>query len=101
MTAVAFVHPILESPGYKVRSVCEQTKVVFADNPASLLKAYVDNGEGIDRAGGFAIQGIGALLIKGIEGDYNNVVGFPLQSVVAFLHELIEDEELDLEGEGK
>lgn len=38
------------------RSLCEKTIVRFADNPYSLLKAYVDSKEGIDRAGGFAIQ---------------------------------------------
>ena len=98
VTAVAFVHPILQAPGFKVRTLCEKTTVQFAENPASLLKAYVDDGEGVDRAGGFAIQGRGALLVKGIQGDYNNVVGFPLQSAHAMLHHLIEDEELDLEG---
>ena len=34
----------------------ERTLVHFTDNPVSLLEAYVDSGEGIDRAGGFAIQ---------------------------------------------
>lgn len=38
------------------RSLCERTVVRFADNPYYLLKAYVDSNEGIDRAGGFAIQ---------------------------------------------
>ena len=100
ITGVAFVHPILTSPGYKVRSLCEQTRVQFADVPADILQAYVEHGEGHDRAGGFAIQGKGAMLIKGIEGDYNNVVGFPLFSFMDLLHELVEDEELDLEGTG-
>jgi septum formation protein len=34
----------------------ERTLVHFADNPTSLLEAYVESGEGLDRAGGFAIQ---------------------------------------------
>lgn len=38
------------------RSLCEKTIVHFADNPYYMLKAYVDSKEGIDRAGGFAIQ---------------------------------------------
>ena len=80
--------------------MCEQTKVHFADVAAPLLQAYVESGEGLDRAGGFAIQGRGALLIRGIEGDYNNVVGFPLYSVFDLLHNLVENEELDLEGMG-
>ena len=52
------------------------------------------------RAGGFAIQGRGSLLIRAIEGDYNNVVGFPLYSVFELLHDLVENGELDLEGLG-
>lgn len=100
MTGVAFVHPILSSPGFKVRTLCEQTRVKFAEIPAAILDAYVESGEGHDRAGGFAIQGKGAMLIKGIEGDYNNVVGFPLFSFIDLLHELVDDGELDLEGTG-
>ena len=38
------------------RSIDERTLVYFADNSKELLEAYVDSGEGIDRAGGFAIQ---------------------------------------------
>lgn len=56
-----------------------ETKVVFAENSPTLLKAYVASEEGLDRAGGFAIQGMGGLLIKEIKGDYNNCVGFPGQ----------------------
>ncbi|WFD42188.1 hypothetical protein MPSI1_000827 [Malassezia psittaci] len=98
MTGVAIVHPTLISPGFKVRTLVEKTDLKFADTGAELLQAYVDSEEGLDRAGGFAIQGRGALLIKGIKGDYNNVVGFPLFSFYALLDELIGNEELDLEG---
>ncbi|PWN38725.1 Maf/Ham1 [Ceraceosorus guamensis] len=95
ITGVTLIHPIIQAPGFKVRSISERTKVFFAANPAELLKAYVEDGEGADRAGGFAVQGKGALLVRAIEGDYNNVVGFPLFSFCAFLHELIETEELE------
>lgn len=91
---MTIVHPIIESPGFKVRSLVERTKVYFAQSPASILQAYVDSGEGLDRAGGFAIQGRASVLVRSIEGDYNNVVGFPLFSFFAFLHELTETEEL-------
>ncbi|WFC94059.1 hypothetical protein MBRA1_000689 [Malassezia brasiliensis] len=98
MTGVAIVHPILQSPGFKVRTLVEQTRLYFSDIPASVLQAYVDSEEGLDRAGGFAIQGKGALLVRGVEGDYSNVVGFPVFSFFALLHELVENGELDLEG---
>lgn len=40
----------------RCRSIDERTTVYFADNPPHLLEAYADSGEGLDRAGGFAIQ---------------------------------------------
>jgi septum formation protein len=40
--------------------------------------AYVGLGEGIGKAGGYAIQGKAALFVEGIQGDYTNVVGLPL-----------------------
>ncbi|CAO1621984.1 unnamed protein product [Parajaminaea phylloscopi] len=94
ITGVSIVHPTLVQPGYILRSLSEITKVHFAASPVEVLEAYVASGEGSDRAGGFAIQERGGLLVKGIEGDWNNVVGFPLFSFCAFLHELVDSGEL-------
>ncbi|GAA5943532.1 hypothetical protein JCM3775_001386 [Rhodotorula graminis] len=87
-TGVTIVQPQLSMPGYSTTSLIVKTKVLFADNSRRLLKAYVDCGEGIDRAGGFAIQGTGGLLIRAIEGDYNNCVGFPGQAFIEWLTQL-------------
>ncbi|PFH48009.1 hypothetical protein AMATHDRAFT_6227 [Amanita thiersii Skay4041] len=92
VTGVTVVYPVLTSPGYQTRSIDERTLVYFADSPKHLLEAYVESGEGIDRAGGFAIQGLGGLLIRKVEGDYNNVVGFPATSFFKLLDLLIDED---------
>ena len=75
------------------RSLAATTSVTFADCPPTLLASYVEQGEGLDRAGGWAIQGLGSVLIKSITGDFNNVKGFPAHAFYALLQNLIESEE--------
>ena len=67
-------------------SVC--TKVKMFENSEKLLKDYIATGEPMDKAGAYGIQGKGAILIEGIEGDYNNVVGLPLAKVYRVLYNL-------------
>jgi len=93
VTGVTIVYPILTAPGYAIKSIDERSYVHFAASPIHLLEAYADSKEGIDRAGGFAVQGRGGLLVSRIEGDYNNVVGFPATSFFRWLEELINDED--------
>lgn len=75
VTGVVAIVPRIQSPGYEVKSLLEKTRVYFYDHPLHILEAYAASGEGWDRAGGYAIQQTGALLVQRIEGDYNNVVG--------------------------
>jgi len=93
VTGVSIVYPVLTSPGYDIKSVDERSLVYFSDSPRYLLEAYAENGEGIDRAGGFAIQGQGGLLVRKIEGDYHNVVGFPAASFFKLLDLMVEEDE--------
>ncbi|KIK42667.1 hypothetical protein CY34DRAFT_804646 [Suillus luteus UH-Slu-Lm8-n1] len=93
VTGVSLVYPILSAPGYEIKSIDERTLVFFGDNPDHVLKAYVDSEEGLDRAGGFAVQGRGNLLIRKIDGDFYNVMGFPGASFFKLLDILVEDEE--------
>jgi len=92
VTGVAIVFPVIEAPGYKIQPMDDRTLVYFSDNPRHILEAYAESGEGIDRAGGFAAQGLGGILIRKIEGDFNNVVGFPAASFFKCLENLVEEE---------
>jgi septum formation protein len=63
----------------------DETRVAFRPLAARDLAAYVASGEWQGRAGGYAIQGLGAGLVERIEGDYLNVVGLPAALLVRLL----------------
>jgi nucleoside triphosphate pyrophosphatase len=65
----------------------EVTRVTFRPLDARELAHYVASGEWEGRAGGYAIQGLGASLVERIEGDYLNVVGLPAALLVRLLAE--------------
>lgn len=62
-----------------------ETKVTFKELDEGLIKAYVNSGDPMDKAGGYGIQTAGALLVEKIDGDYLNVVGLPLSKLVEIL----------------
>lgn len=68
-----------------VRAV--STKVRFAPFSEATARAYVATGESLDKAGAYAIQGVGACLVQSIEGSYSNVVGLPLCELLQVLQE--------------
>jgi septum formation protein len=68
----------LAERGRIVAAAVEVTRVTFRRSDDATLDWYVRTGEWDGRAGGYAIQGEGAALVAGIDGDYLNVVGLPL-----------------------
>ncbi|XP_056611206.1 probable bifunctional dTTP/UTP pyrophosphatase/methyltransferase protein isoform X2 [Triplophysa dalaica] len=63
---------------YKVVDFYEETKVKFADLSEEMLWEYINSGEPMDKAGGYGIQALGGMLVEYVQGDFLNVVGFPL-----------------------
>ena len=57
---------------------CEETEVYFRPISDEEIRWYVKTGEPMDKAGAYGIQGRAAIFVKGIQGDYNNVVGLPV-----------------------
>jgi septum formation protein len=72
----------LLAPDGHARSAVATTAVEFRALDQTLLDWYLETGEWRERAGGYAIQGRGAALVAGIEGDYSNVVGLPVPTLL-------------------
>ena len=78
---------ILDTATNKILTNTVDTKVYIKKLTKSEIAAYVKTGEPLDKAGAYAIQGLGAVIVEKIEGDYYNVMGLPLNSLVETLKE--------------
>lgn len=98
-TAVVAMAPLSSArdPGYALESTVEATTVRFGkDISDDMITAYVKTREGADKAGGYGIQGIGAILVDRIEGSYDNVVGLPLRATLLLIEKVLDhDDELE------
>lgn len=106
LTAVCVLSPRQDAahPGYSIASHTEETKVVFAKVSEGLTDAVIDSyvrtREGADKAGGYALQGTGGLLlVSRIEGSMDNVIGLPVRKCLQLAEKVIfqqnEEEEAD------
>lgn len=78
----------LSGPQDPARAVHRETvtsRVVFRTLDDDEIAGYAATGEGLDKAGAYAIQGIGAFAVARVEGSYSNVVGLPACEVIAAL----------------
>ncbi len=83
------VHLIYEKNGSPVeKSFFEKTDVNVYEMTEQEIKAYVATGEPMDKAGAYAIQGLFCKYIKGINGEYANVVGLPIGRLYKELKEI-------------
>lgn len=79
------------SDDFVVTTFHEGTDVVMTELSETLIRKYIETGEPFDKAGGYAIQGIGGSLIEGIRGDYFNVMGLPLHRLCKELYHMFSD----------
>ncbi|WP_243360828.1 Maf family protein [Fundidesulfovibrio terrae] len=61
------------------------SRVTFSELSEEAIAAYVATGEPMDKAGGYAIQGLGAFMIARVDGSYTNVVGLPVAEILKVL----------------
>ncbi len=76
---------VIDSATGRAVSRAVETRVYFRKLGRSEIARYVETGEPLDKAGAYAIQGLGALLVAKIEGDYYNVMGLPLCALASVL----------------
>ena len=74
-----------EAPSEPAHEETVQTRVAFRTLSDEEVARYAATGEGMDKAGAYAIQGLGAFAVLGIRGSYTNVVGLPACEVVLAL----------------
>ena len=76
---------IIDTEGKKELSRSVESKVFFKRLSAAEIEAYIRSGEPLDKAGAYGIQGLGAVIVKKIEGDFFNVMGLPLNALAESL----------------
>lgn len=72
---------ILDTVSKKVRSGSTETKVYIKHMTSEEIDSYVQSKEPLDKAGAYAIQELGSVIVERIEGDFFNVVGLPLNAL--------------------
>lgn len=75
----------------KICTFSECTDVIFRELSDEEIEEYISTDEPYDKAGGYGIQGKASLLIKGICGDYFNVVGLPVSSLNIMLKKFLKE----------
>ncbi len=77
-TGVAVLSKAADAPSYTMQTIVSKTEVRFRTISASEVKWYWESGEPADKAGGYGIQGLGAIFVQSINGSYTGVVGLPV-----------------------
>ncbi|KAI0150007.1 Maf/Ham1 [Hypoxylon sp. NC0597] len=96
LTAICCIAPRADAqhPGYAMAAHVEESKVLFARErdglPDDVIAAYVRTREGVDKAGGYAVQGLGgALLVEKVDGAVDNVIGLPVRKCLQLCEKVV------------
>lgn len=73
--------------GGRMETRPETTDVIFRPLTEAEIRAYIRTGDPMDKAGAYGVQGMAALFVSGIRGDYFNVMGLPLHLLGRMLGE--------------
>jgi threonyl-tRNA synthetase len=96
LTGVCVLAPKADAshPGYELASHVEDTRVFFAGIedglPDDVIESYVRTREGADKAGGYALQGVGGMvLVDRVEGSVDNVIGLPVRKCLQLCEKVV------------
>lgn len=78
-------YTILDTAAGRILSRAVESRVFFKKLSDGEIASYIESGEPLDKAGAYGVQGLGAVIVKKIEGDFFNVMGLPLNSLVQSL----------------
>ena len=90
VSGVSLLYGARESADFDV------TSVHFCEMTPDEIERYVSSGEPMDKAGAYAVQGLASVYIKGLEGDYFNVVGLPVYRLNALCRDFVGKTLIDL-----
>jgi septum formation protein len=83
-------HPSVPDPPEE-RSGLARSQVTFRELSGQLLDAYLASGEWRDRAGAYAVQGLGSTLVERVDGDLANVIGLPVSLLLGLVPDLLDN----------
>ena len=76
---------LVDAPSGREETLAVTTRVTMIDAGAEEIAAYVATGEPLDKAGAYAVQGLGARLVARVDGCFTNVVGLPVETTERLL----------------